>query len=175
MWTLLTFLYPTRLTNLLIFLLLFLAKKLSNWTLSSWSCLSDKKVWQRGCLNVKKDKSTKKWNLSLKNLSRVFQKFFKQVHFEKRKNGGSFIVFCFLFQQWKNYLLKDFKKKPTLCYTMFHSRLLFSFCYTEQSVQKLTLLRNEQKQHYWFFRPIGFSIFQRLEELSKLSLKDSQL
>ena len=138
------FLYPTRLTILLILLILFPAKKLSNWAFSPWSYLSDKNIWQRGCLNVKRDKQTKNGNSNLMNLSGVFQKFFKKVHLEKRKNGRSFIVFCFLFQQWKNYLLKDFKKKLTLCYRMFHSTLLFTFWYTEQSVQKLTLLWNEQ-------------------------------
>ena len=138
------FLYPTRLTILLILLILFPAKRLSNWAFSPWIYLSDKKVWQRGCLNDKRDKQTKKENSNLKNLSGVFLKFFKQVQFEKTKNGISFIAFCILFQQWKSYLLKYFKKKLTLCYTMFHSRLFFTFWYTEQSVQKLTLLWNEQ-------------------------------
>ena len=111
LWILLTFLYPTRLTILLILLILFPAKKLSNWALSSWSYLSGKKVWQRGCLNVKREKQTKNENSKLKNLLGVFQKIFKQVHLEKRKDGRLFFFSCFLFQQWKDYLLKDFKKK----------------------------------------------------------------
>ena len=90
-------------------------KQLSNWTLPSWSYLLDKNVWQTGCVNNKEDKQTNNESSNLKNLCGVFQFFFQQLHLEKRKNCRLLKVFCFLFQQRKNYLLKKNKKEAYFC------------------------------------------------------------
>ena len=87
-------------------------KKLSNWSLSSRSYLSDKNVWQRSCLSVKRDKQTKNENSNPKEPVWNFSKIFQANTLRKKRKNAEVSSF-FLFQQWKNYLLKDLKKNLT--------------------------------------------------------------
>ena len=87
-------------------------KKLSNWSLSSRSYLSDKNVWQRSCLSVKRDKQTKNENSNPKEPVWNFSKIFQANTVRKKEKLQNFhLSFCS--NNEKIYLLKDFKKNLT--------------------------------------------------------------